>query len=108
MWFLSVPSFDWGENVVIFGAGKISSVHIDKKKKDIPVLSKGPTEKLDDTKITVEAKYSISFQDPCNGSNSILFVNAIKMYQFKARYIRNKTIFIVHRKNFKKISQLIT
>ena len=108
MWFFSVPSFDWGEKVVIFGVGKVSSVHIDEKKKDISVLSKDPTEKLGDTKITAEAKYSISFQDHCNGSNSILFVNAIKMYQFKAKYIRNKTISIVHRKNVRQISQLIT
>ena len=36
-----------------------SSVH--DKGKDILILSKGPTQRLDDTTLTAEAKYPISF-----------------------------------------------
>ena len=69
-------------------------MHIDNKKKDILVLGFGPTQGLDDTSLTEEAQYSINFSGPnrkcClslhyNGSNSFLFVNAIKIYQFKAK-----------------------
>ena len=67
-----------------------SSVHIDNKNKDILILGEG----LDDTALTAEAKYHINFTQPrnrfvlClhyNGSNSFLFVNATKIYQFKAK-----------------------
>ena len=62
-----------------------SSVHIDKKNKDTLILGKGPTQGLDDTTLTADAKYSINFlrsnKKFClslhyNGSNSFLFVNA--------------------------------
>ena len=53
------PNFDWGKNVVIFGVGNSSSVHVDSKKEDISVFSKGPTK--------------------------IFFVNATKIHQFKAK-----------------------
>ena len=58
-------------------------------KKDILVLTEGPTQRLDNTIITVEAKYPINFTKPgkrfmlilySNGSNSFLFVSAIKKY----------------------------
>ena len=38
-----------------------SSVHVDNKKKDILILGEGPTQGLDDTKLTAEKKYSINF-----------------------------------------------
>ena len=38
-----------------------SSVHINNKKKDILILSKGSTQGLDDTTLTAEAQYSINF-----------------------------------------------
>ena len=69
-----------------------SSQYIEKKNKDILILGKGPTQELDDTTLTAEAKYSIIFTQPrkifvlrlhYNGSNSFLFVNATKIYQFK-------------------------
>ena len=59
-----------------------SSLHIDNKKKDILVLSKGPTQGLDDTMLTAEAQFLINFSRTnrklClsrhyNGSN-ILFI----------------------------------
>ena len=62
-------------------------------KKGILVLGESPTQGLEDTPITAEAKYPINFKRPgrrfvlsldYNGSNSFLFVNVIKMYRFKA------------------------
>ena len=76
---------------VIFGADMSSSVHIDNKNKDILILGEEPTQGLDDTTLTAEAKYLINFTQPrkrfvlslhYNGSNSFLFVNATKIYQF--------------------------
>ena len=67
---------EWGKNVVIFEDDNSSSVYVDNIKKD-------------DTKITAEAKYPANFTKPgrrfllnlhYNGSNSFLFINAVKMY----------------------------
>ena len=57
----SLPDGSMGENVIIFGVSRSSSVHIDNKKKDILILGKGPTHGLYDTKITAEAPYLINF-----------------------------------------------
>ena len=46
--FFSVPNF---------------VVYIDNKKNDVSVLSKGPTQVLEDTMITAAVEYSINFQD---------------------------------------------
>ena len=71
-----------------------SSGHINNKKKDILILGFGPTHGLDNTLLIAEAQYSISFSRShrkfClafhyNGSNSFLFANATKIYQFKAK-----------------------
>ena len=71
-----------------------SSVHIDNKGKDISILGKGSSKRLDSTTLTAEAKYPINFTQSgkrfilslhYNGSNSFLFVNATKVYQFKAK-----------------------
>ena len=60
----------------------------------ILTLGEGPTQGLDDTTLTAEAKYPMNFTQPgkrfvlslhYNGSNSFLFVNATKVYQFKAK-----------------------
>ena len=76
-----------GKNIVIFGVDMSSPVHIDNSKKGILILSKGPTQGLDDTTLTGE--YSINFLGSqrkfclslhCNGSNSFLFVKATKIY----------------------------
>ena len=83
-----------GKNVIIFVADMSSSMHIDNKGKDILILGAGPTQGLDDTTLTAEAKYPINFTQSgkrfvlslhYNGSNSFLFVNATKVYQFKAK-----------------------
>ena len=69
-----------------------SSVHT--KVKDILILGKGPTQGLNH-KLTAETKYSINFRINnfikfClslhyNQSNSSLFINATKIYQFKVK-----------------------
>ena len=51
-----------------------SSVHIDNKKKDILILHIGPTHRLDDNMLSVEAQYSVNF------SRSIL------KYNFKIQF----------------------
>ena len=65
-------------------------MHIDNKKENILVLGKVSTQKLDNTTITADAKYSESGKRfvlslHYIGSNSFLFVNATKIYQFKAK-----------------------
>ena len=71
-----------------------SSVHIDNKHKDILILGEGPTQRLDDTTLTAKAKYPIDFTQPnkrfvlslhYNGSNSFLFVNAIKNISIQSK-----------------------
>ena len=82
------------KNFVIFGADMNSSMHIDNKNKDILILDEGPTQRLADITSTAEAKYPINFTQlrkrfvlslHYNGSNSFLFVNATKTYQFKTK-----------------------
>ena len=83
-----------GKSVIIFGVDRSSSAHIDNNKKDILLLGFGPTQRLDDTALAAEAQYFINFsrsnKNFClslyyNGSNSFLFANATKIYQFKAK-----------------------
>ena len=71
-----------------------SSVYLDDKRKDTLILGEAPAQGLDDTTFSVEAKYPVSFTElgkrfvlslHYNGSNGFLFVNAAKVYQFKAR-----------------------
>ena len=71
-----------------------SYVHIDNNRKDIVILGEGPTQGLNDNTLTAEAIYPINFTQPnkkfvlslhYNGSSSFLFVNATKIYQFKAK-----------------------
>ena len=69
-------------------------MYVHNKGKDILILRKGPTQGLADTTLTAESKYPINFTQSgkrfvlnlhYNGSNSFLFVNATKAYQFKAK-----------------------
>ena len=53
-----------GRNVIIFGADKSSSVHVDNKNKDILIPGERPTEGLDDTTFTAEALYHLNFTQP--------------------------------------------
>ena len=89
----------WGKNFIISGADMSSSVHIDNKNKDILIFGEGPTQGLDDTTLTAEAINPINFAQPnkrfvlslhYNGSNSFLFVNTTKIYQFKVKDCETK------------------
>ena len=71
-----------------------SSVHGYNKCKDILIFGEGATQGLNDTTLTTEAKYPINFTQSgkrfvlslhYNGRNSFLFVNATKVFQFKAK-----------------------
>ena len=56
----SFPGGKFGQNVLVFGTDMSSSTHIDNKKRDILVLGKGPTQRLEHTLIA-EKMYSIDF-----------------------------------------------
>ena len=84
-----------GKNVIIFGADMDSSVHVDSKGKYILILGEGSAQGLDDTTLTGEPKHTINFRLSnrrfvlslhYNGSYNFLFVDATKIYQFKAKY----------------------
>ena len=69
-------------------------MHVDNRKKDILVLGICPTQGSDNTALTKEAEYYINFSEKqdkiClsqhyNGNNSFLFVNWVKIYQFKLK-----------------------
>ena len=71
--------------------------NVGNENKDNLILYEWLTQGLDDTALTAEPKYPISFTQPrkifvlsldYNGGNSFLFVNATKIYQFKARYTK--------------------
>ena len=82
-----------GKNVIIFGVDMNPAVYIHNRGKYILILGKGPAQGLNHT-LTAESQYSINFRRPgikfClslhyNRSNSFLFVNATKIYQFKVK-----------------------
>ena len=77
-----------------------SSVHIDDKGKDILIICKGLTQGLNHT-LAAETQYLSNFTRwgikfclslHYNGSNSLLLVNATKIYQFKAKDSEIKNI----------------
>ena len=71
-----------------------SSVHANKKTKNILVLGKDFVQGLDDTTIYAEKLYSINFIENkkkfclslyCNAASSYLFVNGTEIHKFKAK-----------------------
>ena len=109
--------FEWSKNVVIFGVNYSSSVHTDNKKKKILVLGEGKTQRLDDTSISAETRYSINFprsqrtfclSHNYNGSNSFSFVHAAEIYQFEAKDFKIKKPYTLSLENISKDFQLIT
>ena len=88
------PSGEYGRNVIIFGADMSHSVHVDNKKKYILIPGKGPTQGLDNTTLTAEKMYSLTFavdnKEFClslhyNGDSSYLFVIGKEINNFKAK-----------------------
>ena len=75
-------------------------MHIDNKNQDILILDEGTVQVLDDTTLKAEAKHLINFTQGnkslhYNGSTSFLFVNATKIYHFKARDSEIKVLVIL-------------
>ena len=84
----SLPDGSMRKNAIIL----IIRKNIDNKEKYILVLREGPTQELDYTTLAAEVKYPINFTQlgkmfvlsiHYSKSNSLLFVNATKMYQYK-------------------------
>ena len=87
-----------------------SCVDIDNRGKDILIIGKGSTQGLNNT-LTEETRYSTNFtrlgMKFClslhyNGSNSLLFVHATKIYQLKANDSEIKKMSFVFRKYFRR------
>ena len=89
-----------------------SCVDIDNRGKDILIIGKGSTQGLNNT-LTEKTRYSTNFtrlgMKFClslhyNGSNSLLFVHATKIYQLKANDSEIKKMSFVFRKYFRSFS----
>ena len=85
-----------------------SSAQIDNKKKDILVLGKGPTQRLEHT-LSAGKMYSINFTENnekyClslhyNEANSCLFLNGTEIYKFKAKDSEIIATPLLSRKHF--------
>ena len=88
-----LPDVNMGNNVIIY--------HINNKGKYILILGQVSTQGLDDSTLSAEAQFSFNFSRSnrkfClslhyNGSNSFLFANTTKIYQFKAKDSEKKYI----------------
>lgn len=53
----------FGINFIIFGVNNSVSVHVNIKKKYILIVKKGPTDGLDDAKLTTNIEYFINFTE---------------------------------------------
>ena len=106
----------WNKNVIILVVDNSCFVHVNNKKNDILVLVEGRKQRLYDITKKAEAKYPINSTESgkrfalnlhSSGSNSFLFVNTVKMNQFKAKHseIKPCPLFLVI---FPKNLQLIT
>ena len=79
-------------------------MNIANKNKDVSILGQGPIQGLDEAILNAEAIYPVNFTQPkeivsCyNASNSFIFVNATKIYQFKEKNskIKNYTLCLVN------------
>ena len=92
-----LPDGSFGRNVKIFGVDMNSSIHVDKKGKDILILEKGPTQGLSEHSLTAEKMCLVNFTDhrknSClslhyNGANSYLFANGTEIIKFKAKILK--------------------
>ena len=77
------------KNAIIFVADMSSSVHNDNENKNILILGERPTQRLVDTTLTADAIFPTNFTHPnkifvLSLHYNFLFVNATKLYQFKA------------------------
>ena len=91
-----------GKNFIIFGADMSSSMHIDNKNKDILILGETPTQGLDDTTLTADAKCFINFTQPINRFVLSLHYNESNSFLFVSILI-SKTILFIPQKMFQSI-----
>ena len=86
LWLEETCYYFWSKKKIISA--------FDTEKEDILVPGESPTQGMNNNRIAAEAKNSIKFSKSnrqsclslhCNGSNSFLFVNVEKIYQFKAK-----------------------
>ena len=98
----SLPDGSIVKKIIIFGVDMSKSVNIDDKRKEILVLGKGPTQRLNYT-LVAETQCSINFRRPgikfylslhYNGGNNFLFVKPTKTYQFKAEDLEIEDILV--------------
>ena len=79
-----MPLGKWSANVAVFGLNNSLSRHSDNKKKH---PGKGTTDKLDDTKYSVnitKSRNKSCLSLHCNVANSFLCANNVKISQFKS------------------------
>ena len=62
-WEVLFSDESYGKHFIIFGADMSSSVHVDNNRKNILILGEGPTQMVDGTTLTAEAKYPFNFSD---------------------------------------------
>ena len=86
-----------GKNKIMFGADMSSFVNIQKKKKDLLILDKGPANGLVDSTLTVQRKHSIVLLNNKKNCFSLHykrvnrklgeqeFGNGVEIYRFKAK-----------------------
>ena len=81
-------------NVIFFGTDMSFSVQFNYNKKDILIIGKEPTDRLDDTILTAEKEYSIIFTDHdknyClllhyRAANSYVFVNYVEIIKYQVK-----------------------
>ena len=74
-----------------------SSMYVENKGKDILISGEGPTQGLDDTTLTAEAKYPINFTHSrkrfvlslhCNGSSSLYLLMLQKYINSKRKTVK--------------------
>ena len=88
------PNGGTGKYVIIFGVDMTNSKHASNKTKDVLVLGRGLIQKIDDTTIYAEKKYSPNFaivnRTFClslhdKGDDSYLFVKGKEVIKFKGK-----------------------
>ena len=85
----------FGKNKIMFGADMSSYGHVDNRKKDLLIIGKDSTQRLDNIKLNAENEYAKTFSEKQkifylslhdNGVNSyLLVVNCVEVCIFKAK-----------------------
>ena len=79
--------------IVVFGADMSSYVYVVNKGKDILILGEGPTQGLDYTILTLEAKYSINFTQSNRKLYTIMEATVFYLLMLQ-KYISSKQMIL--------------